>query len=178
MERSDRKTALITGASRGLGRQIALTLARNSFSVIVNYLSSEKERAAVVDEVGRNSLLVRADMREPEQVKATAEKTKATFGRLDAVIYNAGITKDRLLLNQTEEDWDDIINTNLTGCFHIIKYLAPLLIDAGGGHIITISSYSGVKGKSGQAAYSASKQSCLGSTLCCLPALSLKPGIR
>lgn len=165
MERSSRKIALVTGASRGLGRQIALTLARNSYSVIVNYFSSEKEGAAVIEETGRNSLLIKADVREPEQVKVMAEQTKATFGRLDAVIHNAGITKDSLLLKQTEEEWEDIIDTNLTGCFLIMKYMSPLLIDAGGGHIVTISSYSGLKGKIGQAAYSASKAGLLGLTL-------------
>lgn len=164
MGHSDRKVVLITGASRGLGRQIALTLAGNNYSVVVNYLSAQKEAAAVIRKINGDSLLLKADVRDSRQVKTMAEKIRVTFGRLDAVIHNAGITKDRLLLKLSEEEWVNIMNTNLTGCFHVIKYMSPLLINAGGGHIITISSYSGVKGKTGQAAYSASKAGLLGLT--------------
>ena len=84
------------------------------------------------------------------------------FGRLDAVINNAGITKDNLLLRQSEGDWDRLINTNLKGCFNVIRAMAPLMERSGGGHMLNISSYSGVKGKAGQAAYSASKAALIG----------------
>ncbi len=164
MGQSDKKAVLITGASRGLGKRIALTLAGNNYSVVVNYLSAEKEAAAVTEKINGDSLAIKADVRDSRQVRTMAEKIRATFGRLDAVIHNAGITKDRLLLKQTEGEWEEIMNTNLTGCFHVIKYLSPLLIDTDGGHIITVSSYSGVKGKTGQAAYSASKAGLLGLT--------------
>ena len=87
------------------------------------------------------------------------------FGRLDIIINNAGITKDNLLVRQTEDEWDEVIRTNVTGCFHVIREAAPLMISSGGGHIINISSYSGVKGKIGQAAYSASKAALLGLTV-------------
>lgn len=87
------------------------------------------------------------------------------FGRLDIIINNAGITRDNLLLRQTEDEWNEIIRTNVTGCFHVIREAAPLMISSGGGHIINISSYSGVKGKVGQAAYSASKAALIGLTV-------------
>jgi len=92
-------------------------------------------------------------------------QTKDRFGRLDVVINNAGVAKDNLLLRQSEEEWDATIETNLTGCFHVIREAAPLMKSSGGGHIINISSYSGVKGKVGQAAYSASKAALIGLTV-------------
>lgn len=99
-----------------------------------------------------------------EEVLAMTEKILDRFGRLDVVINNAGTTKDNLLLRQSEEEWDETIRTNLTGCFNTIKAMAPAMIRSGGGHIVNISSYSGVKGKQGQPAYSASKAALLGLT--------------
>jgi 3-oxoacyl-[acyl-carrier protein] reductase len=161
----DRKVALVTGASRGLGRQIALSLSRNGYTIIVNYLSSKKKAADLVKSMGRDSLAIEADVKDSGQVGAMAEEIMTAFGRLDAVINNAGITKDNLLLKQSESEWEQIMRTNVTGCFHIIKLMSPLMIDSGGGHIVNISSYSGVKGKTGQAAYSASKAALLGLTI-------------
>jgi 3-oxoacyl-[acyl-carrier protein] reductase len=93
-----------------------------------------------------------------------ADLIEKEAGRLDVVISNAGITKDALLLRQSEEEWDSIIRTNLKGCFNIIKTMAPLMVKSGGGHIVNISSRSGLKGKAGQVAYSASKAALLGLT--------------
>jgi 3-oxoacyl-[acyl-carrier protein] reductase len=162
----DRKVALVTGASRGLGRQIALSLSRNGYTIIVNYLSSKKKAADLVKSMGRDSLAIEADVKDSGQVGAMAEEIMTAFGRLDAVINNAGITKGNLLLKQSESEWEQIMRTNVTGCFHIIKLMSPLMIDSGGGHIVNISSYSGVKGKTGQAAYSASKAALLDQSKC------------
>ena len=154
--------ALITGASRGLGKQIALTLSARGYQVAVNYATSEKEAFDVAERAGGMSFALRADVGAARQVKEMAIQIEKRFGRLDAVINNAGITKDNLLLRQSEDDWDRVINTNLKGCFNVMKVMAPLMKKSGGGHILNISSYSGVKGKAGQAAYSASKAALIG----------------
>jgi 3-oxoacyl-[acyl-carrier protein] reductase len=157
--------ALITGASKGLGKQIALTLSAYGYSVIVNYIASEKKANALVKRLEYNSVAFRADVGDIKQVRDMAGKIEKAFGRLDVIINNAGIAKDNLLLKQTEPEWDSILRTNLRGCFNVIKTMSPLMIQSGGGHIINISSYSGMKGKAGQAAYSASKAALLGLTL-------------
>ena len=156
--------ALVTGASMGLGKQIALRLAEEGYGVVVNYVSSVKEAETTVKAIGNNSVAIKADIRSALDTNKMAEQIQYRFGRLDAIINNAGITKDNLLLKQTEEEWDEIMGTNLRGCFNVTKIMAPLMIKSGGGQIINISSYSGVKGKAGQAAYSASKAALIGFT--------------
>ena len=156
--------ALVTGASRGLGKQITYSLAKRRYSVIVNHLSSEKEASTIVDSIGNDSIAIKADIGDIKQVKGMAEKIEDKFGRLDLIINNAGITKDNLLIKQSEQEWDEIIRTNLKGCFNTIRILAPVMIKSGGGHIINISSFSGIRGKAGQPAYSASKAALLGLT--------------
>ncbi|PKL47949.1 MAG: beta-ketoacyl-ACP reductase [Nitrospira bacterium HGW-Nitrospira-1] len=168
--------ALITGASRGLGKQTALALSAHGYSVAVNYVSSHKEAANLVKTLlktmGNSSIAFKADVGDITQVRAMAEEIQKTFGKLDVIINNAGITKDNLLLKQTEDEWDSIIRTNLKGCFNIISALSPLMIQSGGGNIINISSYSGMKGKAGQSAYSASKAAILGLTVSAAQELS------
>jgi len=164
--------ALVTGASRGLGEQIVITLAGNGFRIAVNYLHSGKEAAEVVRRAGGRSLAVAADVGDSKQVEEMVAQIEDAFGRLDAVINNAGITRDNLLIRQTESEWDEVLSTNLRGCFNVIKTAAPLMIKSGGGHIVNISSYSGVKGKSGQTAYSASKAAVIGLTYAAAAELS------
>jgi 3-oxoacyl-[acyl-carrier protein] reductase len=158
------RVALVTGASRGLGRQIALALSENGYSVAANYLSSQKQAETLIRAIGNNSAAFKADVGDIGQVRVMAENIRKRFGRLDAIINNAGITKDNLLLRQTESEWDRIISTNLKGCFNVIRTMSPLMIQSGGGSIINISSYSGAKGRAGQPAYSASKAAILGLT--------------
>ncbi len=158
------RVALVTGSSRGLGKQIAYALSDSGFSVLVNYVSSDKEADALVKKLGRDSLAIRADVGDSKQVASMAALIDNTFGRLDAVVNNAGITRDNLLLRQSEREWDEVITVNLKGCFNTIRTLGPLMIKTGGGHFVNISSYSGVKGKAGQAAYSSSKAALLGLT--------------
>jgi len=164
--------ALITGASRGLGRHIALAFSDDGYSLAVNYMSSSTEAVHLIETTGRGSVALRADVGDSGQVGAIAEEIKREFGRLDVIINNAGIVKDQLLLKQTEREWDSVIRTNLTGCFNVIRALSPLMIESGGGHIINISSYSGLKGQTGQAAYSASKAALLGLTISAAQELS------
>ncbi len=156
--------ALVTGASRGLGKEIALALRKNRYRVFVNYLSAGGNNSGLSRSAGGDAIAVRADVGDPVQVREMAELIEREAGGLHAVINNAGITKDALLLRQTEAQWDSVIRTNLKGCFNIIKTMAPLMVKSGGGHIINISSRSGLKGKAGQAAYSASKAALLGLT--------------
>jgi len=158
------RVALVTGASRGLGREIALALAGMGHAVFVNYLSAEREAAEVVRKAGPEAVAVKADVADPGQVQAMADRISREAGRLDVIVNNAGVTKDNLLLRQSEKEWDLLIRTNLNGCFHVIRSLAPLMVKSGGGHIVNISSRSGLIGKAGQAAYSAAKAALLGVT--------------
>jgi len=156
--------ALITGAAGGLGEKIAAALSGGGYRVAVNYLHAEKKAAEVAERAGRGSFAVRADVGDLKQVGEMMARIENTFGRLDAVINNAGITRDALLIRQSEMEWDEVISSNLKGCFNVIKCAAPLMIKSGGGHIINISSRSGARGKPGQASYSASKAAILGLT--------------
>ncbi len=156
---------LVTGASRGLGRELATALSENGYIVAANYRSSDREAAMLLQEIeASGSILIKADVGDSSHVEKIGREIEKRFGRLDAIINNAGITRDSLLLRQSEKDWDETIRTNLKGCFNTIRILSPLIARSGGGHIVTISSYSGVKGKAGQAAYSASKAALLGLT--------------
>lgn len=157
--------ALVTGGSRGLGKEIALALIEEGYAVFVNYLSAGQKTSGHWRSAGGFAHLIRADVGDPLQVQMMAEHIEKAAGRLDVVVNNAGITKDALLLKQTEEEWDSIIRTNLKGCFNVIQSMAPLMIKSGGGHIVNISSRSGLRGNSGQAAYSASKAALLGLSL-------------
>ena len=156
--------ALVTGASRGLGKEIALALLKKRYTVFINYLSAGRDNSELLRSIGGDARAVRADVGDPAQVRGMADHIEKEAGGLDVVINNAGITKDSLLIRQSEEEWDSVIRTNLKGCFNIIKTMAPLMVKSGGGHIVNISSRSGLKGKTGQAAYSASKAAILGLT--------------
>jgi 3-oxoacyl-[acyl-carrier protein] reductase len=157
--------ALVTGASRGFGSGLAKALSAEGYSVALNYRTSDKEAFGLLHEMGKaDALLVKADVGDMKQVERMAAEIEKKFGRLDVIINNAGVTMDNLLLRQSEKEWDETIRTNLRGCFNIMQVLSPVIARSGGGHIVTISSYSGVKGKAGQAAYSASKAAVLGLT--------------
>jgi 3-oxoacyl-[acyl-carrier protein] reductase len=156
------KVAVITGASGGLGKEVALLFSENGYRVVINYLESGKSAQEIVGAIGDTAIAVMADVSKFEDVSKMAEFVYEKWGRVDVLINNAGVTKDSLLIKQSEKDWDRIIDVNLKGAFNCIKAFAPLMKE--GGHIINISSYSGLKGKEGQAAYSASKAALLGLT--------------
>lgn len=158
------KAGLVTGGSRGLGREIALTLGRMGYRVAVNYLKEKSQALNVLKGIAGDAVALRADVGDLADVKEMAGEIGKRWGRLDVLINNAGITRDSLLLRLSEGDWDAVIRTNLKGCFNTIKVFAPMMIDSGGGHIVNISSLSGLRGKEGQAAYSASKAALLGLT--------------
>lgn len=163
------RVALITGGARGLGRHISQAFLEQGqgkgYNVAINYLNSGDEAQEIIAQAGDRAIALQADVGDSSQVRQMMERIEQRFGRLDVLINNAGITKDSLLIRQTETDWDAVIRTNLTGCFNLLRAAAPLMIKSGGGHIINISSYSGAKGKAGQAAYSASKAGLIGLTI-------------
>lgn len=158
------KVAVITGASRGLGREVALTLGKSGYKAAINYLASEKEAMKVADEIASDTLLIKADVGDIRQVERMAKTVYARWGRVDVLVNNAGITKDGLMIKMKEEEWDKVLRVNLKGCCNTIRAFSRFMIKSGGGHIINISSYSGLKGREGQAAYSASKAAVLGLT--------------
>jgi 3-oxoacyl-[acyl-carrier protein] reductase len=166
------RVALVTGASRGLGKRIAVTLGRSGYHIAVNYLRSDGEAEETARSAGDGALSVRADVGDLREVGEMIALLEGRFGRLDAVINNAGIMRDNLLVRQSEGEWDEVLRTNLKGCFNVIRIAAPLMIRSGGGHIINISSYSGLRGKAGQAAYSASKAALIGLTFAAARELS------
>lgn len=158
------KTVLITGGAGGWGEYIALALSGRGWRVVLNYRTSEAIALSLSERIP-GLLLCKADVGELSQVISMERFLREKVGELNAVVNNAGVSKDNLLLKTSEADWDETMRVNLKGPFNIIKTFAPLLEESGGGHILNVSSYSGLKGKEGQPAYSASKSALLGLTV-------------
>lgn len=161
------KVALVTGSSRGIGRAIALAMAREGASVVVNYVGSEDKAQKLCDEIkalGGNAISVKADVSHWEEATVLIEGTMANFGRIDILVNNAGITRDNLLLRMNPKDWDQVIETNLTGAFNCAKLALRPMLKQKAGRIINISSVSGITGNPGQANYAAAKAGLIGFT--------------
>ena len=161
------KVALVTGASRGIGRQIALTLAASGATVLVNYCGSQEKARAVVDEIlaqGGSAGSFGWDVADDQATEQMVADILAKYGKVDILVNNAGITRDNLIIKMSEEDFDKVVSTNLKGTFHTIKHLYKNFMKLRGGRIINISSVSGVMGNAGQANYSASKAGVIGLT--------------
>ncbi|MCQ6279696.1 3-oxoacyl-[acyl-carrier-protein] reductase [Bacillus sp. EB600] len=161
------KAALITGASRGIGREIALELARQGANVAVNYAGSEAKANEVVDEIkkmGKEAFAIKCDVSNAEEVATMIKETVDRFGHLDILVNNAGITKDNLLMRMKEEEWDDVININLKGVFLCTKAVTRQMMKQRDGRIINIASIVGVSGNAGQANYVAAKAGIIGLT--------------
>ncbi|MCC5802737.1 3-oxoacyl-[acyl-carrier-protein] reductase [Rossellomorea vietnamensis] len=161
------KVALVTGASRGIGREIALELARQGCNVAVNYAGSEAKANEVVDEIkslGREAIAVQCNVSDAEGVQAMVKETIGEFGSIDILVNNAGITKDNLLMRMKETEWDDVININLKGVFLCTKAVTRQMMKQRSGRIINISSIVGVSGNPGQANYVAAKSGVIGLT--------------
>lgn len=161
------QTAVVTGASRGIGKAIALRLAAEGALVAINYQGSQERAEAVKAEIeaqGGNAFVYQCDVADfgacEELIKAVADRT----GRLDILVNNAGITRDGLLMRMSEADYDAVLNTNLKGTFNCIRFASRQMLKQKSGRIINISSVSGVLGNAGQANYSASKAGIIGLT--------------
>ena len=161
------KNALVTGASRGIGREIAKTLAANGAFVIVNYNGSKEaaeETVAEIEANGGKAVCVQCNVAEYELCGQMIDTLIKEYGHLDILVNNAGITRDGLLMRMSEEDFDAVVQTNLKGCFNTIRHASRYLIKQRAGKIINISSVSGILGNAGQANYSASKAGIIGLT--------------
>ncbi|NPV25865.1 MAG: 3-oxoacyl-[acyl-carrier-protein] reductase [Firmicutes bacterium] len=162
------RVALITGASQGIGRAIALELAKAGARVVVNYYPTEQAAAEeVVAEIHANqgeAMAFGADVSKSEDVETMINEVVKRFGRIDILVNNAGITRDQLLLRMKEADWDAVLNTNLKGVFNCTRAVARPMMKQRSGVIVNISSVVGLKGNAGQANYAAAKAGVIGFT--------------
>jgi 3-oxoacyl-[acyl-carrier protein] reductase len=167
MKRLEGKVALVTGGSRGIGAAVAARLAAEGAAVAVNYAGSKDAADAVVASivaVGGRAIALRADVTDPAACRAIVESTIAEFGALDILVNNAGITRDGLLVRMSDEDWDAVIATNLTGVFSMSRAAAKVMMKARTGSIVNMTSVVGIMGNAGQANYSAAKAGVIGLT--------------
>lgn len=167
MKLLDGKVALITGATRGIGRGMALKFAQQGATVVFTYASSEDKAKALEAELqalGVKAKAIKSDAADFNQAQKLIDDIVAEFGTVDVVVNNAGITRDGLLMRMTEQHWDEVMNTNLKSVFNITKAVQKVMLKARSGSIINISSVVGVKGNAGQANYAASKAGIIGFT--------------
>lgn len=161
------KVALITGASRGIGKAIALEMAKKGADIAVIYAGGQAAAQTLCEELfalGVKSIAYQCDVRDFEKTKQTVAQVKKDFGKVDILVNNAGIAKDGLIFSMNEEDFDSVLDTNLKGAFHLIKHCYPIFLRQKSGKIINISSIAGLIGNAGQANYSASKAGLIGLT--------------
>lgn len=161
------QAAIVTGASRGIGRAVALALARAGARVVVNYASGEEAARAVAREIeagGGGARVVRADVRDLEAVRAMVSEARAAFGRVDILVNNAGIARDNLLALMKADEWKDVLDVDLTGAFHCIKAVSKDMARQRRGRIVNIASAAGVIGDLRRANYSAAKAGLIGLT--------------
>ena len=161
------KTALVTGASRGIGRAIALQLAEDGFDIAVIFAGNEaaaQETCALIEQKGRKAMPVRCDVSDPQQCKDAVKAVLDNFGGIDVLVNNSGITRDGLLLRMKEEDFDQVIDVNLKGTYNCIRHVARIMMKQRHGSIINMSSVVGIAGNIGQVNYAASKAGIIGLT--------------
>ena len=160
------KVALVTGAAQGIGRAVALILARNGADVVISDINLEKaeETAKEIEAIGSKAMAVRVNVANPGDVAGMVDAVVARFGRIDILVNNAGIARDKLILRMTEEDWDAVLDINLKGTFNCTKAVVKQMSKQRSGKIVNIASVSGEMGNPGQANYSASKAGVIGLT--------------
>ena len=161
------KCALITGATRGIGKQIAITLAKQGYNIALNYRKENEELENTkkeIEKIGVQILAVKGDVANFEDSENFVKQVIERFGQIDVLVNNAGITKDMLLMRMKKEDFEQVIDTNLVGTFNVTKNVVPYMMKARSGRIINISSVVGISGNAGQTNYSASKAGIIGFT--------------
>lgn len=161
------KCALITGATRGIGKQIAITLAKQGYNIALNYRKENEELENTkkeIEKIGVQILAVKGDVANFEDCENFVKQVIERFGQIDVLVNNAGITKDMLLMRMKKEDFEQVIDTNLVGTFNVTKNVEPYMMKARSGRIINISSVVGISGNAGQTNYSASKAGIIGFT--------------
>ena len=161
------QVAVVTGASRGIGRAIALELANQGADVVVNYSGNEEKAKSVVEEIaaaGSRAIAVQGDVASSDSVAAMLKRTIEEFGKVDILVNNAGITRDNLLMRMKEDEWDQVINTNLKGVFLCTKAVSRPMMKQRKGRIINVASVVGITGNPGQANYVAAKAGVIGFT--------------
>lgn len=166
-QRLHNQVAIVTGASRGIGRATALALAAEGANVVVNYASSSgaaEQVVAEIEEMGGQAIALQADVSKAEQVEALLNAVMEKWGRVDVLVNNAGITRDTLLLRMKPEDWQAVIDLNLTGVFLCTRAVSKVMLKQRSGRIVNITSVSGLMGNPGQANYSAAKAGVIGFT--------------
>lgn len=166
-QRLQGQVAIVTGASRGIGRSVALALAAEGASVVVNYASSNAAAEAVVQEIsalGGSAIALQADVSQPDQVETLFNATMEKWGHLNVLVNNAGIARDTLLLRMKLEDWQAVIDLNLTGVFLCTKVASKIMLKQRSGRIINLTSVVGETGNAGQSNYSAAKAGVIGFT--------------
>jgi NAD(P)-dependent dehydrogenase (short-subunit alcohol dehydrogenase family) len=170
MGRLDNKVAIVTGASRGIGRAIALELAHEGAQVALNYQSSDARAQEVADEIasfGGTCMIAQANVADPQAARAMVKRVAEQFGRLDILVNNAGITRDKSLRKMTDEDWLEVVQANLNAVFFCSSAAIPIMVEQNYGRIINISSMNGQTGAFGQANYGASKGGIIAFTKTC-----------
>lgn len=163
----ERKVALVTGGSRGIGKQVALKFAEEGYNIVINYVSDKtdiQELRKEFEDKNIEVLIVKTDVTSYEESENMIKQVIEKFGRIDVLVNNAGITKDTLLMRMKEEDFDKVIQVNLKGTFNITKAVIPFMIKKKEGKIVNLSSVVGVTGNAGQCNYSASKAGIIGFT--------------
>jgi 3-oxoacyl-[acyl-carrier protein] reductase len=160
------KVALVTGAAQGIGKAVALLLARNGADIVVSDINLEKaeETAKEIESIGPNAMAVKVDVANLSDVERTVAAILEKFGKIDILVNNAGITRDKLILRMTEEDWDVVLNVNLKGTFNCTKAVIRHMAKQRSGKIVSIASVVGEMGNAGQVNYSASKAGVIGLT--------------
>ncbi|MEG0378153.1 MAG: 3-oxoacyl-ACP reductase family protein, partial [Eubacterium sp.] len=156
----DKKTVLITGASRGIGKAIALGMAKENYNIVINYNGNEagaKDVQAACEALGAKTLVYQCDVSKNAEVKKMIDAVIAEFGKLDVLVNNAGITDDALILRMKEESFDKVIDINLKGCFNCTQHASKVMLKKKYGKIINMASVVGIGGNAGQANYAASK---------------------
>ncbi|MCA9788348.1 MAG: 3-oxoacyl-[acyl-carrier-protein] reductase [Cyanobacteria bacterium HKST-UBA06] len=171
----EQKVAVVTGGSRGIGKACVEALAKEGYDIVLTYAANQEaadQTVEIVKRLGRQAKAIKADAADPDAAQQVIDDAVATFGRIDALVNNAGITRDGLLIRQKQDDWRQVLDTNLSGAYYLTQAAAKVMMKQRQGSIINMSSISGVYGNAGQTNYAASKAGLIGLTKACAKELA------